>query len=137
MNAIRPVYEKMCSEEVLTKVVDGGTTNCNESYHSYIWSLCPKTQFHSAQYVRDAAALAAAFYNDGYLASIIQLLEQCGVHSPTPACRRMLTIMDRQRVKEQSIKTATTRQQQRQGRLLAEQRLNNEEKYIYERGAFD
>ena len=137
MNAIRPVYEKMCSEEALSKVVDGGTTNANESYHSYIWSLCPKTQFHSGRYVQDAASLAAILYNDGYQLSIIQLLEQCGIHSKTPGCYRMLSLMDRTRVKKQPVKTAATRQQQRQRRLLAEQRLNNEEQYVYARGAFD
>jgi hypothetical protein len=90
MKAILPVYEKMCSDAVLSKVVDGGTTNPNESYHSYIWSLCPKTQFHSGQYVRDAASLAAILYNDGYLLSIVKLLEQCGIRSTVSACLRML-----------------------------------------------
>lgn len=137
MDAIRPVFDKMCSEDVLSKVVDGGTTNANESYHSYIWSLCSKTQFHSGHYVQDAASLAAILYNDGYKLSIIQLLEQCGIRSTTAACYRMLSVMDRQRVKEQTVKTAATRQQHRQRKLLAEQRLNNEEQYIYSRGAFD
>lgn len=137
MDAILPVYEKMCSDAVLSKVVDGGSTNANESYHSYIWSLCPKTQFHSAQYVRDAASLAAIVYNDGYRSSIGKLLEQCGIRREIPACLRMLNLMDSQRVKEQPSNTAATRQQQRQERLLLEQRLNNEEKYPYARGAFD
>lgn len=137
MNAIRPVYEKMCSDEVLSKVVDGGTTNPNESYHSYIWSLCPKTQFHSGKYVHDAASLAAIFYNDGHQISITKLLKQCGIRSVTPACIRMLKWIDNQRVKEQTFKSKATRQQKRHRRLLIEQRLNKQEKYSYASGAFD
>src|SRR5438132_3064830 len=113
MNAIRAVYEKMCSDEMLSKVVDGGTTNPNESYHSYIWSLCPKTQFHSAKYVRDAASLAAILYNDGYQLSITKLLRQCGVLSTIPACVRLLKLTDNQRVKEHRFKTKAAQQNKR------------------------
>jgi hypothetical protein len=137
MKAILPVYEKMCSDATLSKVLDGGTTNSNESYHSYIWSLCPKTQFHSGQYVRDAASLAATLYNDGYELTIVKLLEQCGIRGAISACRRMLQLMDEQRIKEQSFKTAATKQQRRQKRLLIEQRLNQAERYAYVSGAFD
>ncbi|CAF1098023.1 unnamed protein product [Adineta steineri] len=137
MNVIRPVYEKMCSEETLSKVVDGGTTNPNESYHSYIWSLCPKTQFHSAKYVRDAASLAAILYNDGYQLSFTKLLQQCGVQSTIPACVRMLQLIDNQRLKDYKLKTKATRQKARQRRILTEQRLNQKEKYTYTTGAFD
>lgn len=137
MNAILPVYEKMCSDEMLTKVLDGGTTNTNESSHNYIWSLCPKTQFHSGQYVRNAASLAAALYNDGYLLSITNLLKQCGISSVIPACHRMLNLMDNQRQKEQSFGTAADQRRRRQKRSSTERRLNDEEKYPYISGAFD
>jgi hypothetical protein len=136
MKAILPVYEKMCSDSMLSKVVDGGTTNSNESFHSYIWSLCPKTQFHSDQYVRTATSLACILYNDDYL-SIVKILEQCGITSAIPACHRMLKLTDNQRQKEQSFKTADARQKQRQGQLLIEQHLNDEEIYNYARRAFD
>jgi hypothetical protein len=99
--------------------------------------LCPKTQFHSGQYVRDAASLAATLYNDGYELTIVKLLEQCGIRGAISACRRMLQLMDEQRIKEQSFKTAATKQQRRQKRLLIEQRLNQAERYAYVSGAFD
>lgn len=137
MSALRPVYEKMCSDEMLSKVVDGGTTNPNESYHSYIWSLCPKTLFHSAKYVRNAAALAAILYNDGYELSITKLLQECGVSHKTPACVRMLKLTDNQRVKEHKLKTKEARQKKRQQQILTEQRLNQKEKYHHTPGAYD
>lgn len=137
MKAILPVYEKMCSDATLSKVVDGGTTNCNESFHSYIWSLCPKTQFHSARYVRNAASLATVLFNDGYCLSIDKLMKACGIRSDTSACFQMSTYMDRRRIKEQTIKTAAARQQRRQKRLITDQRLDDQEKYPYARGAFD
>ena len=66
-----------------------------------------------------------------YQLSIVKLLEQCGITNAIPACRRMLNLMDHQRQKEQSLKTPNARQQQRQKRLLLEQRLNDEETYKY------
>ncbi|CAF1542337.1 unnamed protein product [Adineta steineri] len=137
MKAIRPVYEKMCSDDTLSKVVDGGTTNPNESYHSCIWSLCPKTQFHSAKYVQDAASLAALIYNDGYQLSIMELLEKCGIKSKTPACVSMTKLLDNQRIKENKVKNKSTKQKVRQQRILTEQSLNKKEKYNYARGGFD
>lgn len=137
MTAITPVYEKMCSEDMLSKVVDGGTTNPNESFHSYVWSFCSKTQFHSAKYVRSAAALATILYNDGYELSITKLLQQCGVLHETPACVRMLKLMDNQRVKEHKLRTKEGRQKKRQQQIVTEQRLNQKEKYNYIPGAFD
>jgi len=137
IKAIRPVYEKMCSDEVLAKVVDGGTTNPNESYHSYIWSLCPKTQFHSAKYVYNAVSLAAVLYNDGYELSIKNLLEKCGIRSSTHACEKMLKIMDNQRIKKHKFKSRATRRKKRLQRILTEQHLNQQEKYDYQSGAYD
>ncbi|CAF1490025.1 unnamed protein product [Adineta steineri] len=137
MKAIRPVYEKMCSDETLSKVVGGGTTNPNESFHNCIWSLCPKTQFHSAKYVRTATSLAAILYNDGYQLSIMELLYQCGVRSKTPACVRMTKLLDNQRIKEHKPKKKSTKQKARQRRLLTEQHLNQQELYQYQPGGFD
>ncbi|CAF1462790.1 unnamed protein product [Adineta steineri] len=137
MKAIRPVYEKMCSDDTLSKVVDGGTTNPNESYHSCIWSLCPKTQFHSASYVQAAASLAAIIYNDGYQLSIMRLLEKCGIHSRTLACVRMAKLLDDERIQEHKVKTKSTKQKARQRRILTEQSLTKKEKYNYARGGFD
>jgi hypothetical protein len=99
--------------------------------------LCPKTQFHSAKYVRDAASLAAILYNDGYQLSITKLLQQCGVLSTTPACVRMLKLIDNQRVKEHKFKRKATRQKKRRQRILTEQNLNQQEKYDYQSGAYD
>ena len=137
MKAIRPVYEKMCSGETLSKVVGGGTTNPNESFHNCIWSLCPKTQFHPAKYVRTAASLAALIYNDGYQLSIMELLEKCGIRSRTPACVRMTKLLDNQRIKEHKPKKKSTKQKARQQRLLTEQRLNQKELYKYQPGGYD
>ncbi|CAF1360067.1 unnamed protein product [Rotaria sordida] len=76
--------------------MDEGTTSLNKSYHSYVWSLCPKTQFHSAQYVRNAASLGAILYNDDYLLQIVKLLGKCGICNAISACLRMLNLMNSQ-----------------------------------------
>lgn len=137
IDALLPVYEKMCSEEMLQKVVDGGTTNTNESFHNQIWSLCPKTQFHSAQYVKTSVALAACFYNEGYLWTMSNLLTFCGIDRPKPACLRVFQSVDVQRQKEEHKKKPEMRQQQRQIRLRQDISLNSQEKYPYLSGGFD
>lgn len=137
IDALYPVYEKMCSDEMLQKVVDGGTTNTNESFHNQIWALCPKTQFHSAQYVKTSVALAACFYNDGYLYTVTNLFTSCGIDHPKPACTRVFHLVDVQRQKEEQKKKPEIRKQQRQTQLRHNTTLNSQEKYPYSSGAFD
>lgn len=45
MKAIKPVFEKLSSDDLLEKCAHGGTQNANESLHNMIWARCPKTVF--------------------------------------------------------------------------------------------
>ena len=42
---IKPVFEFLASDELLSKCLHGGTQNNNESFHHIIWNLCPKEVF--------------------------------------------------------------------------------------------
>lgn len=62
---IRPVFERLASDELLAKCTHGGTQNANESFHHCIWARCPKTKFSGAQRIRLATAVATVTFNEG------------------------------------------------------------------------
>ncbi|GFT46439.1 uncharacterized protein TNCV_1566611 [Trichonephila clavipes] len=39
---ILPVYQRLASNEILSRCTSGKSQNANESLHSVIWSHCPK-----------------------------------------------------------------------------------------------
>ncbi|CAH8615686.1 unnamed protein product [Dicrocoelium dendriticum] len=63
--AIRPVFETLASETLLSKCAHGGTQNTNESFHNLIWQRCPKAGFVGRQRLTLAVADAAVVFNDG------------------------------------------------------------------------
>ncbi|XP_059172207.1 uncharacterized protein LOC131953168 [Physella acuta] len=66
---IRPVYEKMSQEDLLSRCLDGKTQNTNESIHSVIWSRCPKHLFVGRQRLEIAVCLGVGEFNMGSKAS--------------------------------------------------------------------
>jgi hypothetical protein len=63
--AIRPVFETLTSETLLSKCAHGGTQNTNESFHNSIWQRCPKTGFVGRPRLTLAVSDAAVVFNDG------------------------------------------------------------------------
>ena len=42
---IKPIFQDLASEELLSKCLHGQTQNPNESINKVIWTTCPKTTF--------------------------------------------------------------------------------------------
>ena len=40
-------YEDLCGDESLCQVLNGGTTNPNESFHEILWPLCSKNKYYT------------------------------------------------------------------------------------------
>ncbi|CAF1397869.1 unnamed protein product, partial [Rotaria magnacalcarata] len=78
MKAIRPVFEELTHPDVLSKVVNGGSQNANESFHAMLWSLSPKNRYSTGTIIDFCAAMVTLFYNDGYQAIIPVLTEITG-----------------------------------------------------------
>lgn len=73
-NAVKPVYEELSREDLLTRCLGGYTQNSNESYNAALWSIAPKT-IHSGKKVVDIASdIAACNFNDG-LTSIMEIMQ--------------------------------------------------------------
>ena len=39
---LKPIYERLCTKELLSRCLGTKTQNNNESYHSMIWHRCKK-----------------------------------------------------------------------------------------------
>ena len=45
LKAMKPVFEALSADSLLSKCTHGGTQNSNESFPHLIWNKCPKTVF--------------------------------------------------------------------------------------------
>lgn len=62
---IKPLYERLSTDELLARCARGATQNANESLHSLIWRKCPKETFISKKRIELAVATAVAEFNMG------------------------------------------------------------------------
>lgn len=73
-DAVKPIYEDLSNDELLSRCLGGYTQNSNESYNAIVWSMAPKTIQSGKTIVDIAADIAACNYNDG-LTSIMQIMK--------------------------------------------------------------
>ncbi|CAF1520869.1 unnamed protein product [Rotaria sp. Silwood1] len=66
LDMIKPVFEELCSHTSLARVVDGGTQNANEAYHSLLWTMIPKHRYCSSKILRTGLGLSTIIFNEGY-----------------------------------------------------------------------
>ncbi|CAF2047892.1 unnamed protein product [Rotaria magnacalcarata] len=78
LDAIKPVFNNLCSRESLARVVDASTQNPNEGFHSLVWLMSPKHKASSGTTFEIAYCLAVTIFNDGYfpLGMIKQIITQ-------------------------------------------------------------
>ena len=75
VRALKPVYQRLGDPQLLIRCIDGKTFNSNESFHSLLWSICPKERWGSLRTIEAALALAVQKYNKGSTALIDMLLQ--------------------------------------------------------------
>jgi hypothetical protein len=96
--AIRPVFEHLSSEELLSKCAHGGTQNPNESFHHLIWERCPKNIFVGRTRLQLSVYDAAIVYNEGELGRL-PVFDALNL-SRSSHLRRGLIAIDSNRVKQ-------------------------------------
>lgn len=104
--AIKPVYEELTRDDLLTRCIGGYTQNCNESFNSTVWALAPKS-ISSGKIVLDIATdIAVCVYNDVF-ASILHILKAMGLEIG-PNSYGMCLEIDKERIKlaERSLSEA-------------------------------
>lgn len=62
---IKPVFEALSSDAILSRCQRAQTQNANESFNNLIWLRCPKEQWTSKSSVFVATALATLKFNKG------------------------------------------------------------------------
>ena len=60
---IRPVYEKLSKDELLTRCLGGHTQNANESFNFTAWRMSPKHLHSGIKIVEIAAYIAGGMFN--------------------------------------------------------------------------
>ena len=65
LKAIKPVFETLSTDSLLSKCTHGGTQNSNESFHHLIWYRCPKNVFVGRIRLEVAVYDAAIVHNEG------------------------------------------------------------------------
>lgn len=62
---IKGIYDRLTTDEMMTRCLQGITQNRNEHLHSRIWRICPKHRNASKMLVDFATATAVCNYNVG------------------------------------------------------------------------
>ena len=65
LKAIKPVFETLSTDSLLSKCTHGGTQKSNESFHHLIWNRCPKSVFVGRMRLEVAVYDAAIVHNEG------------------------------------------------------------------------
>ncbi|XP_043257881.1 uncharacterized protein LOC122400460 [Colletes gigas] len=72
---VLPIYEDLSKEDLLSRCLDGHTQNANESFNATVWRLTPKHLNSGRKIVEIAAYIAAAIFNEGYVA-VLQIMAE-------------------------------------------------------------
>ena len=108
---LEPIYDSLCSSDLLGKCVHGKTQNCNENLNSLIWKFCPKEVFASRTVVEDATALAVCQFNDGSV-TVQRLLKELGVEIGQIS-KKKLYRKDQRRIYLAELKTSDSQKSSR------------------------
>ena len=79
LTKIIPVYQRLASNALLERCLEGRTQNFNESLHSMIWNRCPKHKSASKRKVEIAVASAVTEFNFGYCHMMSKTLISGGI----------------------------------------------------------
>ncbi|KAK3887038.1 hypothetical protein Pcinc_008803 [Petrolisthes cinctipes] len=69
LQQVKAVYERLTTDDMMSRCLQGLTQNRNEHLHSRIWKVSPKHRCASKRMVDFATATAVCTYNVGYIGS--------------------------------------------------------------------
>ena len=135
---IKPVFDRLSTNELLERCLDGYTQNASESFNGLLWNICPKGTFVGSKPLNISASLAVCIYYDGYQ-SLISLIKKLGI-SCRKSCIKVLYSKDKERIyqskRKVNEKEKKIRQARRERRLAEEDRNREIEGDVYEYGGF-
>ena len=138
MDIVKPIYEALSSESLLSRCLDSYTQNPNEAVNNVIWKRCPKKTYQGKTIVEICTASAVAAFNDGCL-SLADVLRKCGGSSGGHTMNAsMERDMKRISVADKQSQTVTKKRRQRLRAIRKGLWEHEREKEgsVYEPGAF-
>ena len=100
---IKPIFQDLGSEELLSKCLHGTTQNNNEALNGVIWQKCPKEVYVERFTLEIGVCSAVINFNSGS-PGIIKVLENCGI-SPGHFTKLFCEQKDRNRVANMNRKS--------------------------------
>jgi len=117
MDLLKPVFDELGSEELLSKCAHGGTQNANEALHHLIWQRCPKAVFVGRKRLEIAVASATLVYNDGE--SQRQVIYDTLGFAPGVYCEYMHSRIDNRRIVGSVASMCALKQQARKDKQIS------------------
>ncbi|XP_046617623.1 uncharacterized protein LOC124303880 [Neodiprion virginianus] len=119
---IRPVYEELSKDELLTRCLGGHTQNANETFNSTVWRITPKHLHSGIKIFEIAAYIAGEMFNEGYSAALktMQLLDLKIGHQ----CNNFAKGADEERVTRQNRRDSCSSKEARTACRLEQQSEN-------------
>lgn len=74
-----PIYNRLGSEKLLSRCVDGKTQNDNEDLRGVLWSKCPKTTFVFRSTLLLRVSEGICTYNTDYIKTVSDSQRACGL----------------------------------------------------------
>ncbi|XP_044581671.1 uncharacterized protein LOC123263182 [Cotesia glomerata] len=116
LKAIKPIYDDLSNDNLLSRCVGGFNQNNNESFNQLVWKICPKTVNTSSTIAQIAAYIATYIFNEG-TNSLLMIMDTLGLNCGSNS-HRYAEKLDAARVKvaDQRVNDNT-----REGRMLRRQ----------------
>ena len=63
---IKPIFDRLSKDELLSRCADGYTQNAAESFNNLLWHFCPKNTFVGMVPLNICKSFSVIVYNEGY-----------------------------------------------------------------------
>lgn len=139
LQAIKPIYQDLSSDELLERCLGAHTQNSNESLNSCIWSLAPKHLHSGKTIVEIATYLAIIIFNEGYQ-GVLETMSVMGINVGRRA-RTCASRLDAERVDRSERRVSDVvkraRIEQRENQAAQRELLQDQEGEVYGPGIED
>lgn len=111
VRAIKPIYERLTSKEMLAKCLHGKTQNNNECFNGTVWRRCPKETYVGLTTLKFGVMDAVCHFNSGNKVEL-EVLKKMGI-APGKYTSAGVIAADRIRLRKSSLQSTIDRKQRR------------------------
>ena len=123
---ILPIYQELSREDLLQRCLGGYTQNSNESLNALIWKYAPKHLHSGLETIQIAAWIAAAIFNDGFLA-VLWLMQCLKIEIGKQSFDYAVFVDKRRDKKKEKRRSQSTHEARKARKDLQEQLLEEED----------